>query len=200
MLLVVAATCLLASRQVAFAGVSRATGEHKLGGEYGYVGTNALSERDDTDGATVSELIAMTPHPNARRLRPLPPGTPCNVHGYQGKTLFSSRMKRSLDFQLCKRIKGDEYCELCKCTWTSYWEAAQLCFRLDPEYKARVFAEKQQWDDDSLLYCNRQAMEYSLDEKSPEYCGALGITVKPGLTSAIAVAVASLFTAWTLHG
>jgi hypothetical protein len=160
--------------------------EHALGGH-------------TTRGATVSELVAKTPHPNARSLRPLPPGTPCDAHGYQGKTMFSSRMKRSLDFQLCKRIKGEEYCEQCKCTWSYYWEAAQLCFRLDPEFKARVFAEKQQWDDDSLLYCNRQAMEYSLDEKSPEFCGALGITVKPTLASAVAVALASLLTVWQLH-
>ena len=148
----------------------------------------------DSMSPTISELVATTFHPKSRNLRPLPPNTPCDAHGYQGKTLFSSRMKRSLDFQLCKRTKGDEYCDQCKCTWTYYWEAAQLCFRLDPEFKARVFAEKQQWDDDSLLYCNRQTMEYSLDKNSPDFCGALGVMVKPTLFSVFALVLASLLT------
>ena len=134
----------------------------------------------------IEGLLSSSSSLKQRNLRPLPPGTPCDEHGNQGKTLFSSRMKRSLDFQLCKRAKGDEYCELCKCTWTYYWEAASLCFRLDPEYKARVFAEKQQWEDDSLLYCNRQAMEFSLDENSPDFCGNFAIRgTAPGFYSVL---------------
>ena len=85
-------------------------------------------------------------------------------------------MKRSLDYQLCKRSKGvDKYCKMCICTWTFYYEAASLCFKTDPEYKARVMAEQQQWDDDSLTYCNRQAQKYSLDAKADDYCGAASL-------------------------
>ena len=36
-------------------------------------------------------------------------------------------------------------------------------------------AEQQQWDDDSLTYCNRQAQKYSLDEKADDYCGAASL-------------------------
>ena len=86
--------------------------------------------------------------------------------------MSSSRMKRSLDYQLCKKSKGVElYCEKCICTWTFYYESAELCFKDDPEYKARVKEEQQSWNDDALEHCNRQAQEYSLDENSQTYCG-----------------------------
>ena len=97
--------------------------------------------------------------------------------------MFSSRMKRSLDYQLCKKRKGlEKYCEKCICTWTYYYEAASLCFKSDPEYKARVKEEQQVWNDDSLKYCNRQAMEFSLDPKQDNYCGAATrINVPPSM-------------------
>ena len=103
--------------------------------------------------------------------------------GEQGKNTFSSRMKRSLDYQLCKKRKGlEKYCEKCICTWTYYYEAASLCFKSDPEYKARVKEEQQVWNDDSLTYCNRQAMEFSLDPKQDNYCGAATrINVPPSI-------------------
>ena len=86
--------------------------------------------------------------------------------------MFSSRIKRTLDYQLCKKSKGKElYCFKCICTWAFYYETAENCFKDDPEYKGRVKQEEAEWDADSLTYCNRQAQKFSLDPKDPTWCG-----------------------------
>jgi len=110
--------------------------------------------------------------------------------------MFSSRMKRSLDFQLCKQAKGKEvYCEKCKCTWASYYETAEKCFQSDPEYKGRVKQEEAIWDEDSLQYCNRQAVKFSLDPGDKDYCGVAGIGSYTHILVVVGVLASVL---WTL--
>ena len=34
------------------------------------------------------------------------------------------RIARTMDFVLCKLRHGDNYCQVCRCEWLRYWDAA----------------------------------------------------------------------------